>query len=77
MGSFKWIAGLIGWASGGPIGALVGFLFGSLVDSGIEPFYRLGVTIENFVVDGFPRENTMPPKDFAKWGRICEHIIRH
>ena len=48
-----------------------------LVDSGIEPFYRLGVTIENFVVDGFPRENTMPPKDFAKWGRICEHIIRH
>ena len=42
MGSFKWIAGLLGWASGGPIGALVGFLFGSLVDSGIDSIKMLG-----------------------------------
>ena len=26
MGSFKWIAGLLGWVSWGPIGALLGFL---------------------------------------------------
>jgi hypothetical protein len=21
--------------------------------------------------------NILPPKDYAKWGRICEHVIRH
>ena len=26
MGSFKWIAGFLGWVSLGPIGALLGFL---------------------------------------------------
>lgn len=36
MGSVKWITGLLGWVSGGPIGALVGFLFGSLVDFGVD-----------------------------------------
>ena len=36
MGSFKWIAGLLGWVSWGPIGALLGFLAGSAVDSFIE-----------------------------------------
>ncbi len=49
----------------------------ALVDNDVEPFFRLGVTIENFVERGFPRMNTRPPKDFAKWGRICEHVIRH
>ena len=32
MGSISWIAGFIGWASGGPIGAIVGFLAGSLFE---------------------------------------------
>ena len=47
--------------------------------NGVEPFYRLGVTIENFVdyPEGFPGLRSKPPKDFAKWGRICEHVIRH
>ena len=36
MGTLKWIGGLLGWASGGPIGALLGILFGSLVESGIN-----------------------------------------
>ncbi len=43
----------------------------------VEPFFRLGVTIENFVSRGYPPMNILPPKDFAKWGRICEHVIRH
>ena len=43
----------------------------------VEPFFRLGVTIENFVSRGYPPINILPPKDFAKWGRICEHVIRH
>ena len=36
MGKLKWIGGLLGWASGGPIGALIGFLFGSVIESGLE-----------------------------------------
>jgi DnaJ like chaperone protein len=29
----KWIAGSLGWAFGGPIGGLLGFIFGTVVDS--------------------------------------------
>ena len=36
MASFKWIAGFLGWVSWGPIGALLGFLAGSAVDSYID-----------------------------------------
>ena len=46
-----------------------------IVASGCKPFYRLGVTIENSA--GLKAYNVYPPKDFAKWARICEHIIRH
>ena len=35
--------------------------------------YRLGVSIEHNPTKLY----TYPPKDFAKWARICEHIIRH
>lgn len=33
MGSVKWIAGFLGWVTWGPIGALLGFLAGSVIDS--------------------------------------------
>lgn len=49
----------------------------ALVDNGVEPFFRLGVTIENFVGHGYPPVNIRPPVDSAKWARICEHVIRH
>ena len=52
-------------------------LLGALDRNGVEPFFRLGVTIENFVSFGHPPMNILPPKDYAKWGRICEHVIRH
>lgn len=39
---------------------------------GTKTFYRLGSKIEHGKKFG-----TYPPKDFAKWARICEHIIRH
>lgn len=29
----KWIGGGLGWAAGGPIGAMLGFAFGSMIDS--------------------------------------------
>ena len=54
-------------------------LMKALEANGVEPFFRLGVTIENWASygGGFPALRTKPPKDFAKWARICEHVIRH
>ena len=41
----------------------------------IKPFYRLGATIENqHFIKAY---HIYPPKDFAKWARICQGIIRH
>ena len=46
-----------------------------LVEAGCKIFYRLGVTIENdWKIKAY---NIYPPKDFAKWARICEHVVRH
>ena len=43
------------------------------LEAGTETFFRLGQTIEHHV----KKHCTLPPPDFAKWARICEHIIRH
>ena len=50
------------------------FYIKTLIESGSEPFYRLGQTIENQIAAKY---NIYPPKDYKKWARICEHIIRH
>ena len=52
-------------------------LIKALADNGVEPYFRLGVTIENFAGRGYPPVNIFPPKDYAKWARIAEHVIRH
>ena len=44
----------------------------SIEAAGCKTFYRLGASIEHDW-----KEGTYPPKDFLKWARICEHIIRH
>lgn len=51
------------------------FLIKNLIDAGIEPYYRLGVSIENQAL--IKPYYTVPPKDYHKWARICEHIIMH
>lgn len=43
------------------------------LEAGTKTFFRLGQTIEHQI----KKHATLPPKDFAKWARICEHIIRH
>lgn len=50
-------------------------LLAALMENGCEPYYRLGVTIENF--HEIKAYRIFPPKDPHKWARICEHIIRH
>ena len=46
-----------------------------IVAAGTKVFYRLGVTIENY--SHIRNYHARPPKDFAKWARICEHVVRH
>ena len=51
------------------------YLIKAIIDAGVEPYFRLGITIENHAY--IKAYNTHPPKDPEKWARICEHIIRH
>ena len=50
-------------------------LLKALVENGVEPFFRLGVTIENRTE--VKKYRIYPPKDFAKWARIFEHVVAH
>ncbi len=50
-------------------------LITALYEAGIEPYYRLGVTIENHAE--IKAYRIYPPADYGKWARICEHIIAH
>ncbi|MBE7053963.1 MAG: hypothetical protein E7391_06795 [Ruminococcaceae bacterium] len=43
------------------------------LDAGTETFFRLGQTIEHQI----KKHAIFPPKDFKKWAKVCEHIIRH
>lgn len=45
----------------------------SIRRAGTEVFFRLGQTIEH----GPKKYGIFPPKDFAKWARIAEHVVRH
>ncbi len=49
-------------------------LLSELMKAGVKPYFRLGVTIENYAYIHAYRIH--PPKDFHKWPRICEHVIR-
>lgn len=50
-------------------------LISGLIKAKCEPYFRLGVTIENeHKVKAY---RIFPPEDFEKWARVCEHIIRH
>lgn len=55
--------------------AFTDLLISQLVKAGVEPYFRLGVTIENAAhVKSYWID---PPRDYAKWARICEMVIRH
>ena len=50
-------------------------LLEQLYKAGVEPYYRLGVTIEN--AGRVKNYWISPPDDYNKWASICEHIVRH
>lgn len=45
----------------------------AIVDTGCEPFYRLGESIDH----GPIKKHVRPPKNNMQWARICEGIVRH
>ena len=51
------------------------WLLAELVKADCEPYYRLGITIENNA--DMKAYRTAPPQDFQKWAEICEHIVAH
>ncbi len=50
-------------------------LIASLIENNVEPVFRLGVSIENYV--SVKAYRVFPPEDFKKWATVCEHIIKH
>ena len=55
--------------------AFTDVLIRELIKYDMEPFYRLGNSIENAA--NIKAYNVYPPKDFKKWARVAEHIIMH
>ncbi len=55
--------------------AFTDVLLEAMAEYDLKPIFRLGVTIENQM--HIKAYRIHPPKDFAKWARICEHVIRH
>lgn len=55
--------------------AFTDLMITALIENGVEPFFRLGVTIENQAK--IKAYRIYPPKDYHKWAKICEMIIRH
>ena len=55
--------------------AFTDILIEGLMKANCKPIFRLGETIENYHY--IKAYRIFPPKDNAKWARICEHIIRH
>ena len=51
-------------------------LLNALVTNGVAPYFRLGVSIENYASELGPRK-ILPPKDNLKWAKICEGVVRH
>ena len=55
--------------------AFTDVLLEAMAEYKLAPIFRLGVTIENQMHIKAYRID--PPKDYAKWARICEHVVRH
>ena len=45
----------------------------TIAAAGTQVFFRLGESIEHTV----KKYAIFPPKDYLKWAKICEHVIRH
>lgn len=48
-------------------------LLAMMIKAGTRPFFRLGQSIEH----DSKKYGIYPPKNYKKWAKICEHVIRH
>lgn len=55
--------------------AFTDWLISELEKQNVEPFYRLGASIE--CEHAIRAYHIYPPKDYQKWAKVCEGIIRH
>jgi hypothetical protein len=55
--------------------AFTDLLLSQLVKANVEPYFRLGETIENAA--WVKTYRLAPPTDMNKWASICEHIVSH
>jgi len=53
--------------------ALTDTYLSNIIKSGAQVFFRLGNKIEHW----HKHYGIMPPADYHKWARVCEHIILH
>ena len=57
--------------------SITDFALAKLIATGTKPLYRLGNTHEPSNDGKVKKYGPWPPEDFAKWARVCEHIVRH
>lgn len=57
--------------------SITDFALAKLIATGTKPLYRLGNTHEPSNDGKVKKYGSWPPEDFAKWARVCEHIVRH
>jgi membrane protein YqaA with SNARE-associated domain len=50
MGAAKWIGGIIGFMSGGPIGALAGYALGAILDNTINSRQNIHMATDKTVI---------------------------
>lgn len=55
--------------------AFTDWLIKTLIERDVMPIFRLGVSIENYYY--IKAYRIFPPKNYNKWAKICEMIIRH
>lgn len=74
MGALKWIGGFLGWVTLGPIGALIGFIFGSMTESGLEVLGKIssdqdGTGPARTYRRTYTASSSCPPPSCARTGR--------
>jgi len=57
MGAIKWVGGVLGWAVGGPIGAVLGFAFGSMFENATSGQFAVSNNQSDTSQRGFSARN--------------------
>lgn len=75
MGAYKLIGGILGWASGGPIGALLGVIIGSIIENGTRALSVAG-NAGNRTQGGYSRTTVQQNSFLASLLVLSSAVIR-